>query len=130
MGAFRNCYLIVFPSCMIKRSSSAFEHMSLLTAYINSRFWLLLQTPGSQPCTWKSVIDCSNSGRRKTQQSPSSASVNESETSTFESPQPLTLTEKFKSIPPLLTYMIPLGLVYLFEYFINQGLVSTITKRD
>lgn len=42
---------------------------------------------------------------------------------------PLTTTSdtfamKLKSIPPLFSYMIPVGLVYLFEYFINQGLVS------
>lgn len=33
------------------------------------------------------------------------------------------IKDKFKLIPGLLKYMIPLGLVYLFEYFINQGLV-------
>jgi battenin len=53
-------------------------------------------------------------------------SVTESETSAIQSHQVLTVTEKLKSIPPLLVYMIPLGLVYLFEYFINQGLVSKI----
>ena len=31
--------------------------------------------------------------------------------------------EKINLVPGLLKYMIPLGLVYLFEYFINQGLV-------
>jgi battenin len=100
----------------------------LQTAYVNSRFWLLLRTPGSGQHTWKSVIDCSNTDKEKTQQRPSSVLVTESENSTVESPKLLTVTEKFKSIPPLLVYMIPLGLVYLFEYFINQGLVSTVTK--
>lgn len=32
--------------------------------------------------------------------------------------------EKLFYIPKLLKYIIPLTLVYLFEYFINQGLVS------
>lgn len=32
--------------------------------------------------------------------------------------------QKINYIPSLFIYMIPLILVYLFEYFINQGLVS------
>lgn len=32
--------------------------------------------------------------------------------------------DKINLVPGLLKYMIPLGLVYLFEYFINQGLVT------
>lgn len=31
--------------------------------------------------------------------------------------------EKINLVPGLMKYMIPLGLVYFFEYFINQGLV-------
>lgn len=38
----------------------------------------------------------------------------------------MTVGEKLRLVPGLLKYMIPLGLVYLFEYFINQGLVSII----
>ncbi|XP_011880279.1 PREDICTED: battenin [Vollenhovia emeryi] len=34
--------------------------------------------------------------------------------------------DKLKLVPGLLKYMIPLGLVYLFEYFINQGLYELI----
>lgn len=34
--------------------------------------------------------------------------------------------QKISYIPSLFIYMIPLILVYLFEYFINQGLVSKI----
>lgn len=32
--------------------------------------------------------------------------------------------KKLKLVPGLLRFMVPLGLVYLFEYFINQGTVS------
>ena len=35
--------------------------------------------------------------------------------------EPLSLSEKFRLIPGLLKYMVPLGLVYFFEYAINQG---------
>lgn len=37
-------------------------------------------------------------------------------------PQPITISEKLSLIPGLLKYMVPLGLVYFFEYVINQGL--------
>lgn len=36
----------------------------------------------------------------------------------------LTLADKFRYIPSLFRFMIPLILVYLFEYFINQCLVN------
>ena len=39
---------------------------------------------------------------------------------------PMTLRQKIRLVPGLLKYMIPLSLVYLFEYFINQGLVSAV----
>lgn len=35
------------------------------------------------------------------------------------------LSDKLSYIPALIKFMIPLGLVYFFEYLINQGLVST-----
>lgn len=34
--------------------------------------------------------------------------------------------KKIKQVPGLLKFMIPLGLVYLFEYFINQGMFELI----
>ncbi|XP_022699751.1 battenin-like isoform X3 [Varroa jacobsoni] len=40
------------------------------------------------------------------------------------------LAQKIKLIKPLLKYMIPLGLVYFAEYFINQGLTELITFEN
>ena len=37
--------------------------------------------------------------------------------------QQLKLIEKIRQIPSLFRYMIPLGVVYYFEYMINQGKV-------
>ncbi|XP_033220580.1 battenin [Belonocnema kinseyi] len=37
-----------------------------------------------------------------------------------------TFSEKMKLLPTLMKFMIPLGLVYFFEYFINQGLLELI----
>ncbi|KAF2880872.1 hypothetical protein ILUMI_25299 [Ignelater luminosus] len=42
----------------------------------------------------------------------------------------LTFKKKLSLIPGLLKYMIPLGLVYLFEYFINQGMFELINFED
>lgn len=39
-------------------------------------------------------------------------------------PQLNTLRDKLRYIPKLMIYFVPLSLVYFFEYFINQGLVS------
>lgn len=41
-----------------------------------------------------------------------------------------TFKEKFKLIPPLLKFMIPLFLVYFAEYFINQGLFELLYFKD
>ena len=75
---------------------------------------------------WKSVINDSKTDQAAAVHSPSSETITQSETVSVESPPTLTILEKFRIIPSLLVYMVPLGLVYLFEYFINQGLVSTI----
>lgn len=40
------------------------------------------------------------------------------------------IRDKINLMPGLLKYMIPLGLVYLFEYFINQGLYELIEFDD
>ncbi|XP_020711356.2 battenin [Athalia rosae] len=37
-----------------------------------------------------------------------------------------TISEKISMLPTLAKYMLPIGLVYLFEYFINQGLFELI----
>lgn len=38
--------------------------------------------------------------------------------------------DKINLLPGLMKYMIPLGLVYLFEYFINQGLYELVEFKD
>lgn len=100
--------------------------MLVVPVVMAATFWLLLQAPGSGQCTWMSVINYSKTGQADADQSPSSEPITEAETMTVESPQTLTIAEKLRIIPSLLVYMIPLGLVYLFEYFINQGLFELI----
>ncbi|XP_014467524.1 PREDICTED: battenin [Dinoponera quadriceps] len=41
-----------------------------------------------------------------------------------------TFRDKLNLMPSVLKYMIPLGLVYFFEYFINQGLYELIEFND
>lgn len=40
-----------------------------------------------------------------------------------------TLIEKLCFIPVILPFMIPVGLVYYFEYLINSGLVSILLNK-
>lgn len=73
-------------------------------------FWILLRNPNTIPKrdsdpNFKTSPDDQESGVIPTEKSK------------------LTIGNKFRYIPTLLKYMIPLSLVYLFEYFINQGLV-------
>lgn len=42
----------------------------------------------------------------------------------------ISLKQKLRLVKPLLKYMIPLGLVYFAEYFINQGLTELITFNN
>ncbi|XP_066598121.1 battenin [Prorops nasuta] len=41
----------------------------------------------------------------------------------------MTFVEKLRLVPKLLKFMVPLGLVYLFEYFINQGLFELLDVK-
>ena len=38
--------------------------------------------------------------------------------------------QRLRDVPPLLKFIVPLGTVYLFEYFINQGLVRALTNKS
>jgi len=85
----------------------------VVPALMTITFWVLLEKP---------VLEDAGSS------TPSESNFN----STLNNDRvPLTLSndsvgEKLRSIPPLFKYMIPLGLVYFFEYFINQGLFELI----
>ena len=122
--SFQNCSVAFYLSLLM---SLFLMHSTLC---INCRFWLLLRAPGSGRCPWTSVTNDSKNGESVADCSPSSESIPQSETPTIELPPTLTILQKLKIIPSLLVYMIPLGLVYLFEYFINQGLVSNMKLCD
>lgn len=67
------------------------------------RFWILLEHP---------TKDTEAIARTTTEPSTPNQSI----------------SSKISYIPTLLKFMIPLGLVYFFEYLINQGLVSAYNR--
>lgn len=88
------------------------ETLNLIFKYflLSYRFWLLLEHPKKAE---QHINDNTAVGEQSVENNSETIPVNE--ISGF--------INKLQSIPPLLKYMIPLCSVYLFEYFINQGLV-------
>lgn len=83
--------------------------MLIVPVFEGVTFWLLLRNP----CTIPNI----NS-------EPQFMPVNsDPENAMEETDANITFGEKIRYVPSLLKYMIPFFLVYLFEYFINQGLV-------
>lgn len=72
-------------------------------------FWILLRNPCTIP--------------KKNSELDFKTCANDRETGSTNVNVKMSLSEKIGYTPSLLKYMIPLSLVYLFEYFINQGLV-------
>lgn len=70
------------------------------------RFWVILQKPAEKVTA---SLDTQRSINIQELKDPKQAFI-----------------RKIKLIPSLMKFMIPLGLVYLFEYFINQGTVSLV----
>lgn len=75
-------------------------------------FWILLRNPCTIP--------------KKNSELDFKTCTNDQETGSTNVKFKMSLSEKIRYTPSLLKYMIPLSLVYLFEYFINQGLVCVI----
>lgn len=87
-------------------------------------FWFLLEPPKRSDGN----SNGSNKGNGTTGDLSKVSSSRSSEIDSEVAPiigKSTSLSYKFSLIPSLFKYMIPLFLVYLFEYFINQGLVST-----
>lgn len=54
--------------------------------------------------------------------------LQEKDANLSQEPMMESVMNKVKLLPGLMKFMIPLGLVYFFEYFINQGLVGLLLK--
>ncbi|XP_078126443.1 battenin [Sander vitreus] len=91
-------------------------------------YFFLLVLPPSLP-QWKSRdTEYTAVGSEDRQRLMDDSEEEEQEKSTSEerTTGPLTLTEKLHVIKGLLRFVLPLGLVYFAEYFINQGLMELL----
>ncbi|XP_031627293.1 battenin [Contarinia nasturtii] len=79
-------------------------------------FWFLLRDPRSIP--------------KRDSETEFSAAVDDQETGVENKKETLSLGDKIRYLPSLLKYMIPISLVYLFEYFINQGLFELVYFKN
>lgn len=77
-------------------------------------FWILLRNPCCIP--------------KKDSQVDLKRTPTDEESALDEKELNMSVGDKIRYIPSLLKYMVPLGLVYFFEYFINQGLVSLFNE--
>lgn len=75
-------------------------------------FWFLLRNPCTIP--------------KRNSETEIKTVPDDQETAPQKKEETFTLGDKIRYVPSLLKYMVPLSSVYLFEYFINQGLVSII----
>lgn len=88
-------------------------------------FWVLLRNPKNIPRSNDSVGSSATASTTEVNDVATvSAAVDMRDYEIEEIEKPLTsLGDKIRYVPQLFKYMIPISLVYLFEYFINQGLV-------
>ncbi|CAH0777583.1 unnamed protein product [Bemisia tabaci] len=95
-------------------------------------FWIILDRPnisGSSSTSasaqsGESSESYQNSGRKIEEDANSSAYLVPTARSTH------TFSERLSIMPKLVKYMVPLGLVYFFEYLINQGLFELLYFRN
>ena len=93
-------------------------------------FWLLLRKPseellttGSSDTIVTNLTDDNIYNEKYASTSGSTEIVKDIENSCDEEKPLIGFKSKISYVLKLLKYMIPLGLVYFLEYFINQGLV-------
>ena len=94
----------------------------MLTAVPAARYAALLRHPPSEAC-------CCCGPSAGVPAVPSRSGSVASDVSSASAP-PLSRQEKFSLLRLLPAFMVPLGVVYFAEYFINQGLVELIWFRS
>lgn len=80
--------------------------MLIVPVIVATTFWILLRNPDT---VQKHYFDCQCDRQ-------DGVPLNES--------ADWSISDRIHFVPSLFKYMIPLFLIFLFEYFINQGLVS------
>lgn len=80
-------------------------------------FWILLRNPNEIPLKEPQFqFETSNS--------------DDQESGTANKRAKLSLGDKIRYLPSLLKFMIPLSSVFLFEYFVNQGLLELVYFKN
>lgn len=91
-------------------------------------FWVLLRNPKDIPRSDSGDTSATASTADVKDIATISTAVDMRNYEIDEFEKPLAgLGDKLRYVPKLFKYMLPISLVYLFEYFINQGLVSVLT---
>lgn len=86
---------------------------------------VMLVVPALEAAAFWMLLRHKDTSRDPKEVNPEEEKPHEDYTALPEDERPLeSWRQKINYIPSLFIYMIPLILVYLFEYFINQGLVS------
>lgn len=82
--------------------------MLVVPVIVATAFWILLRSPNKIP---KHDLEC-----QCNQSTSDQNNITQNDWGTL---------DKIRFVPSLFKYMIPLSAIFLLEYFINQGLVST-----
>lgn len=92
---------------------------------------VMLVVPALEAASFWVLLRHKDTSRNPLEVNPENAKPRVDNSALPENERPLeSWRQKLNYIPSLFIYMIPLILVYLFEYFINQGLVSDETCRS
>ncbi|XP_063220332.1 battenin isoform X2 [Bacillus rossius redtenbacheri] len=102
------------------KPANALLVMLIVPLIMSASFWILLQHPEKNDV--KALVKL-----EKYSMQPSTVAEASSNMEASKTMKPvMSLKEKLLFIPSLCKYMLPLTAVYLFEYFINQGLFELI----
>lgn len=79
-------------------------------------FWVLLRNPNSIP--------------KQNSEPKYRQTLDNQENGILNSKAKLSLGDKIRCLPSLMKYLVPFLLIFLFQYFINQGLVSVRNEKN
>ncbi|XP_015910468.1 battenin isoform X2 [Parasteatoda tepidariorum] len=88
-------------------------------------FWILIRHPQSKRLNCRELCRCSAEAKPILE-----GEIDMATKEYVRKPSSYTLKEKISLTKPLLKYMLPLGLVYFAEYFINQGLMELLYFKN
>ncbi|KAI9559599.1 hypothetical protein GHT06_013604 [Daphnia sinensis] len=110
----------------------ALSFAALTTAGLSARktVLLMLVVPALMAITFFFVLDHAKRRIKARDNSDTEPLIEESQSGVKEHTPPISMRSKCRMLPRMARFIIPLGLVYLFEYFINQGVFELIYFKD